>query len=178
MQLGGGTGLAFEAHPLFGVARLRRHDLERDVAAEGHLFRFVDDAHAAAADLADESEIAELRERKLAAGRCSPGAGAAIRDGDLFHHRHGGENFANLGLELRVPIDVLAQRRPLAVAIALQELFDEFEDKIGFGFGTRHLRSCVTQFSYCFASGSGSFQMITCPWPEPLRMSMSPAEPR
>ena len=38
---------------------VRRQDLERDVAAERLLLGLVDDPHAAAADLAEDAEVAE-----------------------------------------------------------------------------------------------------------------------
>ena len=63
VQLGRGPGLALESPALLGVSeRLRRQDLERDVAAQRDLLGLVDDAHAAAADLAENAIVAQLLE--------------------------------------------------------------------------------------------------------------------
>ena len=54
--------LALESVPLLGVAEdLRRQELQRHVAAEGDLLGLVDDAHPAAADLAEDPVVAQLR---------------------------------------------------------------------------------------------------------------------
>src|SRR5947209_3283672 len=64
VQLRRRLGLALEALPLFAARKhTLRHDLEGDVPAKGDLLRFVNDSHAASADLADDAIIAELLER-------------------------------------------------------------------------------------------------------------------
>src|SRR5262249_48879228 len=58
-------GLRFVLEPLKLPAIQRRGErqyLERDAAAERNLLRFVDDSHAAAADLAEKLEVAEVAE--------------------------------------------------------------------------------------------------------------------
>ena len=56
----GRLGFVAEALQLPRVHRGgERQHLERDAAAERNLLRFVDDAHAAAADFADQAEVAE-----------------------------------------------------------------------------------------------------------------------
>ena len=60
VQLGGGLGLVLEALQVLGVQRRgERQHLQRDAPAQGQLHGLVDDAHAAAADLADDLEIAQ-----------------------------------------------------------------------------------------------------------------------
>ena len=65
MELGGGVGLALEA--LAGLSRQAEaggQDLEGNAAIQRDLPGLVDDAHAAATDLADELEVAESPERR------------------------------------------------------------------------------------------------------------------
>jgi hypothetical protein len=64
VQAGGGLGLAVEALDVLDVedARHGQH-LDGYAAAQRDLFRLVDDAHAAAADLADDAIIAETFRR-------------------------------------------------------------------------------------------------------------------
>jgi len=60
VQPGGGLGLAAEAlHGFFGQPQSGAEQLERNLAVEGDLPRFMDAAHAAAADLAHDLEIAD-----------------------------------------------------------------------------------------------------------------------
>ena len=60
VQVGRGAGLAVEAADLLGVEQGRRaQDLQRHATAERLLLGLVDDAHAAAADLAEDAEIAQ-----------------------------------------------------------------------------------------------------------------------
>ncbi len=59
-----GLGLALEPLDLFGVVQgARRQHLERDATAQQLLFGLVNDAHPAAADLADDPETGDRRER-------------------------------------------------------------------------------------------------------------------
>jgi hypothetical protein len=60
VQPGRGFGLTLEAADALGVeGRLGRQDLEGDVPAERFVDGLVDDAHAAAADLAEQAVLAE-----------------------------------------------------------------------------------------------------------------------
>ena len=62
VERGGGAGFVLEAGELLLVEHRReRQHLQRDAAAERELLRFVDHAHAAAAELAEDAEVAELR---------------------------------------------------------------------------------------------------------------------
>jgi hypothetical protein len=95
-----GPGLVVEALQLPRVERAgERQHLERYPPAQRQLLRLVDDAHAAAAHLADEAEIPQLlqrrRRRGLAAGRLP--LQRLVGQGDVLHQRHGREDFADLG---------------------------------------------------------------------------------
>jgi hypothetical protein len=97
MELGGGEGFVAEALKLARVEdRSERKDLERDAAAQRDLLGFVDDAHTAAADLAQDAEVAELGAGVGAGGGGVEwrrfGEGTAERDEGL----DGGEDFAKL----------------------------------------------------------------------------------
>jgi hypothetical protein len=60
VELCGGMSLVFEPLQLLRVHHGSEwQHLERDAAAERDLLGLVDDAHAAAADLADDAEVAE-----------------------------------------------------------------------------------------------------------------------
>jgi hypothetical protein len=60
IERGGGAGFVFEAVELLVVEHCReRQHLQRDAAAEGDLLRLVHDAHAAAANFAEDTEIAQ-----------------------------------------------------------------------------------------------------------------------
>ena len=60
VERGGGAGFVLEALQLLLVEhRGERQHLQRDAAAERDLLGLVDDAHAAAADLAQDSKIAQ-----------------------------------------------------------------------------------------------------------------------
>jgi hypothetical protein len=77
VQLGGRLGFTVEAlHSLFGEPQSGRKDFQRYPAVQGSLPGFVDDAHAAAADLVKKLEVSEAVEwhTSITAGR--PAAGA------------------------------------------------------------------------------------------------------
>ena len=60
VERGGGAGFVLEAGQLLAVEhRGERQHLQRDAAAEGELLGFVDDAHAAAADFAQDAKVAQ-----------------------------------------------------------------------------------------------------------------------
>ena len=81
VDLGRGLGFVLEAGDvLFVDGGGSGQDLEGDAAAEGDLLRLVDDAHAAAADFADEAEVAELaRECRAVIAIREGGGGRAAR---------------------------------------------------------------------------------------------------
>jgi hypothetical protein len=85
VQAGRGLGFVLETLQLPGIHRRREgQDLQGDAAAEGALLGFVDDAHAAAADFADDAEIAERLDERVArriVGRDDVGAAQGRGDG-------------------------------------------------------------------------------------------------
>jgi hypothetical protein len=73
VQAGGGLGLDAEPLDLPGVHRGgHRQELQRHAAAQRDLLGLVDDPHAAAADLADQPEVAQLAEPGRRVGRRGP----------------------------------------------------------------------------------------------------------
>ncbi|MFO0890666.1 MAG: hypothetical protein U0790_16170 [Isosphaeraceae bacterium] len=73
MQPGRGLDLAMKSmHGLRSQAPSAAQDLERDLAIERHLPRLVDDAHAAAAEFAEDLEIAEAAAIARAEVRARP----------------------------------------------------------------------------------------------------------
>ena len=63
MQLGRGTRLAAEPLDRGRRGAVRQQDLQRRAAAQGQLDRLVDDPHAPLADLADDPEARDRRQR-------------------------------------------------------------------------------------------------------------------
>jgi hypothetical protein len=74
-------------------------NLECDAAFEGDLFGFIDDAHAAAADLTEDAEVAELHGSFMF---CRGGAADEVEAGEGFPQRNGevwvlGEQLSAIG---------------------------------------------------------------------------------
>src|SRR5207302_610273 len=102
------------------------------------------DAHAAEPDLAGDAVVAQLTQgasETRVRRALGWGSGRAFRDGDVLQHGHGGKNLLDFRRQFRMPVDVLAQRRPLALAVAVEELFREFEDDLGLRICVRHART-------------------------------------
>jgi hypothetical protein len=103
-------------------------DLEGHVPAEGRLLRLVDDAHAAAAHLAQDAVVAQPPQRRH--GRCGRGRGGLLVVLlALLHLDHGGEELADVAGELCVAVDVLLERGPLARPVARRELVGQSGEK-------------------------------------------------
>src|SRR5262249_19132983 len=113
------------------VARDRpRQHLEGAAAAQRLLFGLANDAHAAAADLAQDAVVADLLQafavdRYGGAGRTADVAGAGP---EVLDHEHGFEDVADLVGQLGVTVAVLLDGRPLAALAAGQELVGEQSD--------------------------------------------------
>ena len=125
--------LALEPAPLLGVAEhLRRQHLQRHVPAERDLLGLVDDAHAAAADLADDPVVAELLRRGgLRAG--APGRRSASPSSDSSA-RAMFSIIAIAGKTSRISPASSGWRSmysfsdgPLALAVALEELLGQLQ---------------------------------------------------
>ena len=137
VQPGGRLRLALEPLLLPGIAEeLPRQHLEGHVSAERDLLGLVDDAHAAAADFAQDAVIAEtfrVLDRPPAQGRGRSGQRARLAvGGDLLHHDQRGEQIADLVGVLRVAGDEFGERRPLAPAVALDELLGQLFHRLPF----------------------------------------------
>ena len=144
VQPGRGPRLAAEPLQAPGVAGDRvGQDLQGDVPAQRQLLGLVDDAHAAAADLAEDAVVADplRRARRPARGPRRPGPGG-VPGGrgagvGLLHHDQHREDVADAVGQLRVPVGVLGQRGPLAAAVARDELLGELADRVGRGNSRR-----------------------------------------
>lgn len=117
-QPSGGPRLAAKPqHFLFGEQRVPGKHLDRHVPIERLLVRLVDDAHPAAANLADDLEVAQVRRwlRQTAATDRGTATGFLL-PAKLLDHRHGGKKLLDLPGELRMPGSILRDRRSLAAA--------------------------------------------------------------
>ena len=104
-------------------------DLQRHVAAERLLDRLVDDPHAAAADLAEDPEIAQPIRRPRPSSPAA-GAGLVVRDRlELLHHHQGREHLAYLVGPLVISLNVLGNRRALAAPVAFEEFLGQPVDR-------------------------------------------------
>ena len=87
-----GLGLGLEPPELLRVHRRReRQDLQGHPAAQRDLLGLVDDPHAAAADLAEDAEVAQgaqLGRERAQARRYARRRQPAGRDAELGHHLH------------------------------------------------------------------------------------------
>jgi hypothetical protein len=119
MQLGGGFGFAVEAlHGLRRQSESAAQDLEGHLAIERQLARFIDDPHAAAADLAHDLEVAQpsadqfrhcpASQRHLILVDRSPGATLSVagRRGQTAGGRALRAESAHEGLRIRSARDV------------------------------------------------------------------------
>ena len=97
------------------------------LAPERLLDRLVHHAHAAAADLADDPEVAQpVRHEAVAARRRVAGGpeGRRVRTG-LLDGQEGGKDLADLPGELGMPVDVLGHGRTLAPPVSFEELLGQ-----------------------------------------------------
>ena len=133
-----GLCLALETPQMKRVQqRLPGQDLHGHVPAERFLERLVDDAHAAAADFAEDAEIAQAFQPDPAQRRT--GAAPLLLVGlHLFHHGDGREKLLDLRRQVRVPCRVLGDRRQLAAALPLHEFGRQDLQRIAFFLGFKH----------------------------------------
>ena len=111
--------------------------------AERVLLGLVDDAHAAAADLAEDAVVAELAQRRDSVARVRlVGPGAAGGAGLRFSITTRAGNRSRISsASSGIAGGVLADGRPLAAAVALDELLGESVDQIRVGVDSRSWRS-------------------------------------
>ena len=103
LEQGGRAGLDLEpvALPRVDGRGVGEH-LQRHPPAQRDLLGLVDDRHAAAADLAEQAEVAQDAEPRLAGRRIGSIAGGTAggrrvdRPAQAGHHRHRGEEFVEL----------------------------------------------------------------------------------
>ncbi len=120
VELGRGARLALEPLAPAGVEQaVARQDLDRDTSREGCLLGLVDDAHAAASELAHDAEVAQAV--KIPARAAGQGAGPCGRCLDAFDLQNHGEEFADLPGVLRVHARVLFHGRLLSTPAPLGE---------------------------------------------------------
>jgi hypothetical protein len=144
VQAGHRLGLALEAVELARVEQgVAGQDLEGDVPAEGDLLGLVDDAHTAAADLAEDAVIPQLLQ--LGRPRYHHRSGRR-RDGlavflDLLHADQGREEVADIVRQLGVLGDVFRQGGPFPPAVPGGELVGQLvEQDLASGTALRHVR--------------------------------------
>jgi hypothetical protein len=107
-------------------------DLQRHVPAQRDLLGLVDHAHPTPADLADDPVVPQLSEGRGPGLRRGRGARRLARQRpvgqrDVLHQGHGREDRADPVGQIRIPLDVLTQRRPLPPALPLEELLGQLE---------------------------------------------------
>ena len=106
VQPGSRLGLALEAQQLLGVVEgVRWQHLQRHAPAQRHLLGLEDDAHAALADLAQDTVIAELTDRQTAPEVRPRGSRRVVAQ--VFQQQQGGEQLADIGGEVGIVIGVL-----------------------------------------------------------------------
>jgi hypothetical protein len=117
------TAKSFQRPGITG--RVTGQDLERDAAAERHLLGLVNDAHAAPANFAQQAKVADLlRRRRHPVHRF---AAVLLR---LLNVGQSGEYLTDVVGQVRMTVDVLLQRRPLAAPVALDELLGEVVEQL------------------------------------------------
>jgi hypothetical protein len=116
-----GLGLATEPLEVNGIAEAgRRKHLERHMPAEGELLGLIDDAHAAAADFAENAIITDPL-RPLPVEKRFLQEALFLGRLQLLHHDESRKHLSNLGGKLRILECVLREQRPFAAPISLGE---------------------------------------------------------
>ena len=118
LQVSGRLRLVLETLQLLGVQRRgERQDLQGHAPPQGVLLGLVDDAHAAAADFAEDAEVAQDPGHRAIAGIARQ-AGRRRQPDDA----QGGQDLAQHSRCLRVTGSELGRIRPVAAFLPLQEL--------------------------------------------------------
>ena len=127
MQAGGRAGLATESADLGRfLTEVIREDLQGHMPSERLLDGFIDDPHAAAADLAQDQEVPELPRYRQPFARAAAERGRVpLQREVLLDHNQGGEQFADLIRESGIAGRVLLDARPFPRPESRQEGFDE-----------------------------------------------------
>ena len=115
-----------------------RENLEGDSTAQRLLDSLIDDAHAAVPDFANDAKITQLPE---SADRSLLLQQVQVRDFfffELFHHRDGGQEFAQLFGVLGVSFHVLRDGRKLTAPVSLGKFVSQLFDRISFRIKSAH----------------------------------------
>ena len=144
VEASGGARLELEPPQVVGAQeRVEREDLEGDAASEGHLLGLVDEAHAAAADRADDAEVTQLARPGAIEILPAAPAGLLLERAEVLEEEERGEDLADLLGQLGMPRRVLLDRGRLSTAMPLEELpgqaIDGIEDGAGVAHGSRAL---------------------------------------
>src|SRR6267142_618291 len=102
---------------------------------ERFLDRFINDAHAAAADLAEHAVLAKLDRRRFSGERFAPRTEAGLDLGSsmLFDQHQGCQDLLELVGQFRIFLSVLRDGGSLAPPVAIDELLSEAIDGVTFG---------------------------------------------
>ena len=113
-----GAGLSLKTQDLIGVGQRRvRQDLEGNPPAQRLLLGLVDDAHAAAADFAEDAVVAQTLQPRCCVNGHAAGGVVWTVGAEVFHADQHGEDVADLVGDLGVAAAILLERRPLAAAL-------------------------------------------------------------
>ena len=128
--------LPLEPQHLLGVGEGRiGEDLQGHASAERLLLGLVDDAHAAAADLAEDAVVAQpLQPRRGVNGHAAGGVVGAV-GAEVLHADQDGEDLADLVGELGVAPAVVLEGGPLAAALAAEEVVGQGLDGVAVAAG-------------------------------------------
>ena len=143
VQPGRRLRLALEPPHLLGVQqRAGREHLQGHAPAQRLLLGLVDDAHAAPADLAEDAVVAQPLQPAATAAAPFAAASEPVVPPELSPRssiiKERREQVADLVGQLGVALGVFAERRPLAAALAVEELLGQHLDGVALVAGPGH----------------------------------------
>jgi hypothetical protein len=142
VQCRGGPRLAQQAlSGLLVLGRILGKALDGDDSAESGILGLVDNAHAATADLAENPEVSEPFQRRTASRRAAANGTPAAVGAEVLHPEQERKQIADLLGQRRIPLTIVVERRPLAAALAVEELLRQRLDGVAVaaaGRGVRH----------------------------------------
>ncbi len=137
MQPRGGAGLTSKTLDLAGILEFPVwQDLERDATAKRLLLGFIDNSHAAAANLSHDAVLAKAVRGPGRPGRLECRGSRARRDRPrVFKHDQGREEVADLVGQMGMTSRIIAQRGPFTAAIAVEKLVGQPGHRVRHGVG-------------------------------------------
>src|SRR5262249_9069891 len=113
----------------------KRQYLQSDMATEGFLNRFINDAHAAPADLPNNVIIAELFQGPPIGGDAGARGveGLRLLGARLFYHYQSRKNLVDFLGQLGMTLCVFTDGRPFAAPIALDKLLRQLINRVSLG---------------------------------------------